>query len=182
MNPPLVRRAQADLDVIDAVDHCLAESLSAAEGFVAAPEKAYGHIRRAPATGSPRWAHELNIPGLRSWPCSPYPQRVFYGVSAAVRFVRARWAARGARARYERRHRVNACCYALRTGCARRLLPKTFPSWQASYISFSRWVPAGVIWSSLPWTGGINHCVYTLSSKRCLATLLDPLGGRRFTI
>ncbi len=78
VNPPLVRRAQADLDVIDALDHCLTESVSAAEGFVAALEKAYRHIQRAPATGSPRWAHELNIPGLRSWPCSPYPQLVFY--------------------------------------------------------------------------------------------------------
>ncbi len=47
-------------------------------GFVAALEKAYAHIQRAPATGSPRWAHELNIPGLHSWPCSPHPQLVFY--------------------------------------------------------------------------------------------------------
>ena len=46
--------------------------------------------------------------------------------------------------RYERRHRVNACCYALRTGYAWRLLPKTFPPWQASYKSFSRWAAAGV--------------------------------------
>lgn len=51
---------------------------------------------------------------------------------------------RGAPARYERRHMVNACCYALRTGCAWRLLPKTFPPWQASYKSFSRWANAGV--------------------------------------
>lgn len=78
VNPPLVRRAQADLDVIDALDLYLMESVSAAEGFVAALEKAYDHIQRAPATGSPRWAHELNIPGLRSWPCTPYPQLVFY--------------------------------------------------------------------------------------------------------
>ena len=51
---------------------------------------------------------------------------------------------RGAPARYERRHRVNACCCALRTGCAWRLLSKTFPPWQASYKSFSRWAAAGV--------------------------------------
>jgi len=51
---------------------------------------------------------------------------------------------RGAPARYERRHMVNACCYALRTGCAWRLLPKTFPPWQATYKSFSRWAAAGV--------------------------------------
>lgn len=51
---------------------------------------------------------------------------------------------RGAPARYERRHMVNACCYTLRTGCAWRLLPKTFPPWQATYKSFSRWAAAGV--------------------------------------
>ena len=51
---------------------------------------------------------------------------------------------RGAPARYERRRMVNACCYALRTGCAWRLLPKTFPPWQASYKAFSRWAAAGV--------------------------------------
>ena len=51
---------------------------------------------------------------------------------------------RGAPARYGRRHMVNACCYALRTGCAWRLLPKTFPPWQATYKSFSRWAAAGV--------------------------------------
>ena len=46
--------------------------------------------------------------------------------------------------RYERRLMVNACCYALRTGCAWRLLPKSFPPWQAVYKSFSRWAVAGV--------------------------------------
>jgi putative transposase len=51
---------------------------------------------------------------------------------------------RGAPSRYERRHMVNACCYALRTGCPWRLLPKTFPPWQATYKAFSRWAAAGV--------------------------------------
>jgi transposase len=51
---------------------------------------------------------------------------------------------RGAPPRYERRHVVDACCYALRTGCAWRLLPKTFPPWQAVYKAFSRWAAAGV--------------------------------------
>ena len=51
---------------------------------------------------------------------------------------------RGAPARYERRRMINACCYALRTGCAWRLLPKTFPPWQAVYKTFSRWAAAGV--------------------------------------
>jgi len=51
---------------------------------------------------------------------------------------------RGAPPRFERRHMVNACCYALRTGCAWRLLPKTFPPWQATYMAFKRWAAAGV--------------------------------------
>jgi putative transposase len=50
---------------------------------------------------------------------------------------------RGAPARYERRLMVNACCYVLRTGCAWRLLPKTFPPWHAVYKAFSRWAAAG---------------------------------------
>jgi putative transposase len=45
---------------------------------------------------------------------------------------------------YSRRELVNACSYVLRTGCAWRLLPTTFPPWQAVYKAFSRWVTAGV--------------------------------------
>ena len=75
---PLVRRARADTDVERAIDHYLGESADAALGFVDALEAAYEHIRRAPATGSPRYAHELNIPGLRFWACSRYPYLVFY--------------------------------------------------------------------------------------------------------
>jgi len=51
---------------------------------------------------------------------------------------------RGTPAHYSRRELVNACCYVLRTGCAWRLLPTTFPPWQAVYKAFSRWVTAGV--------------------------------------
>lgn len=75
---PLVRRARADLDVRDALDHYLEPSIGAAEGFVAELERAYAHIRRDPATGSPRYGHELGLPGLRFWRCSRYPYLVFY--------------------------------------------------------------------------------------------------------
>lgn len=51
---------------------------------------------------------------------------------------------RGTPPRHDRRAMVNACCYAVRTGCAWRLLPKSFPPWQAVYKSFSRWAAAGV--------------------------------------
>lgn len=51
---------------------------------------------------------------------------------------------RGAPPRYSRREMLNACTYALRTGCAWRLLPKTFPPWPATYKAFSRWGAAGL--------------------------------------
>lgn len=51
---------------------------------------------------------------------------------------------RGTPAHYSRRELVNACSYVLRTGCAWRLLPTTFPPWQAVYKAFTRWAAAGV--------------------------------------
>lgn len=51
---------------------------------------------------------------------------------------------RGTPVHYTRRDLVNACSYVLRTGCDWRLLPDTFPPWQAVYKAFSRWVDAGV--------------------------------------
>ena len=75
---PLIRRTRADADVTEAIDHYLVESRTAAIRFVDALEAAYEHIRRAAATGSPRYAHELNLPGLRFWPCKRFPYLVFY--------------------------------------------------------------------------------------------------------
>jgi toxin ParE1/3/4 len=76
---PVVPREQAHRDVEDAVTHYLAaEAEAAALGFIDALEKAYSHIGRHPATGSPRYGHELNLPGLRSWPLTRCPYLVFY--------------------------------------------------------------------------------------------------------
>ena len=64
---PVIPREQANRDVDDAVAYYLTEATEAvALGFVDALEQAYGHIARHPATGSPRYAHELNLPGLRT--------------------------------------------------------------------------------------------------------------------
>jgi toxin ParE1/3/4 len=46
--------------------------------LVDAVEQAFAHLSRHPATGSPRYAHELNLPGLRSWPLTRFPYLVFY--------------------------------------------------------------------------------------------------------
>ncbi len=76
---PVVPREQAHRDVEDAIVHYLAEGgETAALGFIDALERAYRHIGRHPATGSPRYAHELNLPGLRCWPLTRYPYLVFY--------------------------------------------------------------------------------------------------------
>jgi len=76
---PVIPREQAKRDVDEAVAYCLSEAGEAvALGFIDALEKAYGHIGRHPATGSPRHAHELNLPGLRVWSLTRYPHLVFY--------------------------------------------------------------------------------------------------------
>jgi toxin ParE1/3/4 len=76
---PVVPREQARRDVEDAVSYYLAEHAGViALGFIVALENAYRHIARHPATGSPRYAHELNLPGLRSWLLTRYPCLVFY--------------------------------------------------------------------------------------------------------
>ncbi len=76
---PIVPRAEANRDVDDAIAHYLSENAApAALGFIDALERAYTHIARHPATGSTRYAHALNIPGLRAWPLTRYPHLVFY--------------------------------------------------------------------------------------------------------
>ncbi len=75
----VVPRAQASRDVDEAIAYYLnAGAGQAAPGFIGALEQAYARIGRHAATGSPRYAHELNLPGLRCWPLTRYPQRVFY--------------------------------------------------------------------------------------------------------
>jgi toxin ParE1/3/4 len=70
---------QASRDVDEAIAHDLGEDAArAALGFVDALEQAYAHISRDPAAGSPRDAHELDLPGLRAWPLTRYPRLVFY--------------------------------------------------------------------------------------------------------
>jgi toxin ParE1/3/4 len=75
----VIPRELARKDAEQAVDYYLAQaSETAASGFVDALEQAYRHISRQPASGSPRHAHELDLPGLRSWPLTRYPYLVFY--------------------------------------------------------------------------------------------------------
>ena len=80
---PLVKvvipRELASLDVDEAIEHYLVEATAkVALRFVAALEQAYTHVARQPASGSPRYAQALNLPGLRSWPLTHYPYLIFY--------------------------------------------------------------------------------------------------------
>lgn len=79
MAKPVIPRELANQDVDDVIAYYLSEGAEqAALGFIDALEQAFSHIGRQPATGSPRYAHELNLPGLRVWPLTRYPYLVFY--------------------------------------------------------------------------------------------------------
>ena len=76
---PVIPRQLANQNVDEAIDYYLSEGAEqAAFGFIEALEQAYTHIGRHSVTGSPRYAHELNFPGPRSWPLTHYPHLVFY--------------------------------------------------------------------------------------------------------
>lgn len=79
----VVAREVARRDIDEAIDHYLLETGErAALDFIAALERAYGHIGRNPDAGSPRYAAELGLPGLRMWPLRRFPHLVFYVVEA----------------------------------------------------------------------------------------------------
>lgn len=75
----LIPRERAGRDVDEAVTHYINEhTVQAALGFVDSLENAYAHIGRYPGTGSSRFAHELDLPELRTWPLTRFPYLVFY--------------------------------------------------------------------------------------------------------
>lgn len=76
---PIVRRRGAQLDVDQAIDFYLLEAgQTVALGFIDALERAYRLISEQPGIGGGRYAHALDLPGLRSWPLRDYPFVVFY--------------------------------------------------------------------------------------------------------
>lgn len=75
----VVLRAAARRDIEEAATHCLEEAgPEVALRFIDSVEQAFRHIAGNPGSGSPRYGHELNLPGLRSWPLGSYPHLVFY--------------------------------------------------------------------------------------------------------
>ena len=76
---PIVPRERANRDIEEALARYSAEaSRAVAVGFVRALELAFDHLGRHPGGGSERYAHELNLPGLRFWPLKRYPYLIFY--------------------------------------------------------------------------------------------------------
>lgn len=76
---PVIPRELANRDVDDALAHYVNEvPVDVALGFIDALEHAYALIGQQPGIGSPRWGHELGLPGLRAWPLTRYPYLVFY--------------------------------------------------------------------------------------------------------
>jgi toxin ParE1/3/4 len=78
-NKPVIPRAQANRDVEIALDFYLEQDApDAALSFINALEAAYDQIGQFPAAGSPRYDHELNLPGLRFMPLHGFPHLIFY--------------------------------------------------------------------------------------------------------
>jgi toxin ParE1/3/4 len=76
---PVVPREQARRDIEDAVDHYAREAgEKVALGFVNDLEVTLSAIGRNPGLGSPRFAYELDLPGLRARRLRRYPYLIFY--------------------------------------------------------------------------------------------------------
>lgn len=75
---PAIRSALAEADIQSALDFYKAEAVHVAAGFIDELEHATRHIESNPATGSPRYAHELNIPQLRFRLLKHFPHALFY--------------------------------------------------------------------------------------------------------
>lgn len=78
-NKRIVPRALALSDVEQAVEHYAGEAgPDIASEFVDALEATYRAIGEHPRIGSPRYAHELDLPGLRHRGLGRFPYLVFY--------------------------------------------------------------------------------------------------------
>ena len=81
---PVVLRERARRDIDEAIEHYLSEAgPTVALKFIDALEGTLRQIGERPASGSPRHAHELEIPGLRFRSVGMFPHLVFYVESKA---------------------------------------------------------------------------------------------------
>jgi len=76
---PVLPRELANRDVEAAVDYSArGAGVEIALGFIDALQSAYRAIAEHPALGSPRYAQELALPGLRSRALKGFPYLIFY--------------------------------------------------------------------------------------------------------
>ena len=54
------------------------QATDAALKMIGSLEAAYTYISKNAATGSTRYAHALDLPGLRTWPLTGHPYLIFY--------------------------------------------------------------------------------------------------------
>lgn len=76
---PAIRRSRAEADIQEIVSYYQAQDAqTAALQFIDELEAAIYHLQAFPETGSPRFAHLLDLPGLRSWSLKRFPFLIFY--------------------------------------------------------------------------------------------------------
>lgn len=72
-------RQRATRDADHALDHLEGEApAGTADAFVDELQDALQHLSTHPLTGSLRYAFELDIPDLRTWPLQRFPYLIFY--------------------------------------------------------------------------------------------------------
>jgi toxin ParE1/3/4 len=75
----IVPRVQARRDIEEAVDFYAREAgETVVLGFIGALESAYRGIASHPASGSPRYSYELDLPCLRTRSLKRFPYIIFY--------------------------------------------------------------------------------------------------------
>jgi toxin ParE1/3/4 len=70
---------RANLEIVEAADHYALEGGERlAERFIDALRAAFDTVAKHPGIGSPRYAHELGMEGLRCWKLTTFPYLVLY--------------------------------------------------------------------------------------------------------
>ncbi|MBI5548254.1 MAG: type II toxin-antitoxin system RelE/ParE family toxin [Deltaproteobacteria bacterium] len=75
---PVFLRARANADIDEALDFYLVEAPEEVEALLESLRDTVERIGRSPGVGSPRYSHELDMPGLRHISTPRFPYLVFY--------------------------------------------------------------------------------------------------------
>ncbi len=76
---PVVPRELAWQDIEEAIAYYQGEGgPELAQRFIDAVQQGFQRISRSPGVGSPRYAYELGLEGLRVWQLRRFPMLIFY--------------------------------------------------------------------------------------------------------